>query len=136
MDLPSPLTRRMGRIVEVLIRRFQKSEVKSIHGFFRNQVGAKEYAVRKPEKKIARGIWLSPQLRDACADVQHDIRIVLQELPRATQVFSAFGYMSCDKCSLWMARHDSIALIKQLSLGKMRPIKTPVGVRCQFLIAL
>src|ERR1700678_4467905 len=136
MDLPSALTRSMGRIVEVLVRRFKETEVKAIHGLLRHQVSAKEDAIRKIHKESARGIWLPPKLRDPRADVNHDIRMVRQQLTGATQVFSAFGHMGCDECSLRMTRDDLIALIKQLLFGKMSPVKTPIGVRRQFLITL
>src|ERR1700721_563172 len=95
MDLPSPLTRSVGRIVEVLVRRFEKTVVKAIHGLLRHQVGAKEDAVRKIHKESPRGVWLPPQLGDPRADVNHHIRMVLQQLTGSTQVFSAFGYMGC-----------------------------------------
>src|SRR5580698_6863065 len=78
LDLPAPLAGRMRWVVEVLVRRFQKSEVQAVHGFFRHQVGAKQDAVRELEKKSTRGIGLAPEFRGPCTDIEQDVRVVFQ----------------------------------------------------------
>src|SRR5437016_12759647 len=75
-------------IGEMIIIRFQKAIINAVRLRIRRYVGSEQDAIGISKKKSARGIWLTAEFRDTCANInvivgqsiQHtcDIRQVLR----------------------------------------------------------
>src|SRR5665213_54074 len=106
----------MGRIIEILILSFKKTEMEPVGFNFREEIGAEQNAVLKLQEELARGKWLTTQLRDTCAHIYRNIRVFFEHVRDLAQISSAFRNMRRDEVGFWMASEHTVSLFEQFVL--------------------